>query len=58
MIGNGHYEREDSEFGNSVRRPGSPRYDALIDHSREIEIRGFAESGQNTTKVDSGSELS
>ena len=33
MIGSSHYEREDSEFGNSVRRPESPRYDPHIDHN-------------------------
>ena len=51
---------EDSEFGNSVWRPESPTYDALIDHnsnSRENEIRVFAGNARNTTEVDSGSEL-
>ena len=33
MIGSGHYDREDSEIGNSVKRPESPSYDVLIDHN-------------------------
>ena len=31
MIGNSHFEREDSEFGNSVERPESP--DISVDHN-------------------------
>ena len=64
MIESGHYEREDSEFGNFVRRPESPSYDALSDHnfnsqliSNENEIGGFAGNGQNTTELDSCSKL-
>ena len=30
MIGSGHSEKEDSEIGNSVRRPESPTNAALI----------------------------
>ena len=63
MIGNGHFERDDSEFRNSVRWPESPRYDALIDHnghshsnSSENEVKGFTGNGRNTTEVDSGCE--
>ena len=48
-IGSGPYEREDSEFANSVERPQSPSYNALIHNnsnshssSRENEIRVFA----------------
>ena len=33
MIGNCPYEKEDSEYGNSVRRPESRSFDALIDHN-------------------------
>ena len=40
-------KREESEFSNSVRRPESPSYNALVNHdvnshfnSREDEIRG------------------
>ena len=32
MIGS-HYEREDIEYGNSVRRLESPSNDALVDHN-------------------------
>ena len=46
MIGSSHYEREDSEIGNSVRRPESHSYDTLLDSNsnshpnlRENEIR-------------------
>ena len=28
MLGSNHYEREGSEFGNSIRRPESPSSDA------------------------------
>ena len=64
ILGSNHYETKDSNFGNSTRRPESPRYDALIDHnsyfhsnSRKNEIRGFAENGQNSGENDSSSEL-
>ena len=33
MIWSGHFEIEISEFGNSVRRPESPSYEALTDHN-------------------------
>ena len=36
LIENSHYERADSEFGNSIRRPESPSYDALVDHNSNI----------------------
>ena len=49
MIGSGHYEREVSEFGNSVKRTESPSYKTLIDHNYNAhsnfiknDIRGFA----------------
>ena len=47
MIESGHYERDGSEYGNSVRRPERPSSDALIDHnssSRENETMEFAET--------------
>ena len=31
MIGRGHYEGDDNEFGNSVRTFESPSYEILID---------------------------
>ena len=33
MIGSVLFERENIEFGISVRRPESTRYDALLDHN-------------------------
>ena len=64
MIRSGLSERENRDFGNSVMRPESPSFDALIDHSfnshsnsRENEITRFAVDGENTTEGDSGSEL-
>ena len=58
MIGSSHYEREDSEFGNSVRTPESLSYDALVNHnsnthsnSSENSFRGFAGNGQNVQLV-------
>ena len=33
MIRSSHYEKEDGEIRNSVRRPDSPSYDALIDQN-------------------------
>ena len=33
MIGSSNYEREDCEFGNSIRRPESLSYDPRIDHN-------------------------
>ena len=64
IIVSGHYEREDSEFGNSVRRPECLCYDALIDHNsntlsnpRENEIGGFAGNGQSSAEIDSSCDL-
>ena len=58
MIESGHYEREDGEFGDSVRRPDSPSYDALIDrnsnshsYSKENENRGIAGNGQMSCEI-------
>ena len=60
MIGNCHYEKEDSEYGNSVRRPESRSYDALIDHnsnnhsnSRMNETKGFAGNRQMSGEINS-----
>ena len=62
LLGSIRLEREESEFSNSVRRPGSPSYNALVNHdvnshskSREDEIGGYA--GQNSREVDSSSEI-
>ena len=32
MPGSSHLEREESELSNSVRRPESPSYNALVNH--------------------------
>ena len=34
LLGSNLFEREDSEFGNSARRPESPSYDSLVDHNQ------------------------
>ena len=48
MLGSNHFEKEESELSNSVRRPERPCYNALSNHdlnsqsnSRENEIRGL-----------------
>ena len=58
MIGSCHYEGEDSEFGNSVRKSDSPRYDALIyqnsnssSNLRENKSRGFARTDKCHVKL-------
>ena len=60
MIGNCPYEKEDSEYGNSVRRPESCSYDTLIDHnsnshsnSRNNEAKGFAGNRQLSGEINS-----
>ena len=60
MIGSCHYEKADSEFGNSVRRPESRSYDALIDHNsnshsktRESKTKGFAGNRQLSGEINS-----
>ena len=65
MLGSNHLERQERELSNSVRRPESPNYNALVNHdvnsypnSREDEIRGYARNGQNSGEVDSSSENS
>ena len=64
ILGSNHFEREDTEFGNSVRRPKSPSYDALVDlntnshsNSGENEIKRFAENGHNSREIDASSEI-
>ena len=64
MLGSDLFEREDSEFGYSARRPESPIYDALVDHSTNShsnsganEIRRFAGNGQNSGAIDSSSVM-
>ena len=46
MLGSNHLEREESETSNSVHRPESPNYTALVNHDvnshsnfKEDEIR-------------------
>ena len=64
MLGSNQLEREESEFSNSVRRPESHSYSALVNHdvnshsnSREDELRGYAGSGQNSENANSSSEI-
>ena len=64
MLGSDHFEREDSELGNSARRPESPNYDALVDHNTSShsnsganEIRRFAGNGQSSGEIDSSSVI-
>ena len=64
MLGSNHLEREGSELSNSVRRPETPSYNALVNHdvnfhsiSREDEIVGYAGNGQNSREANSSSEI-
>ena len=64
MLGSNRLKREECEFSNSVSRPESPSYNALVNHyvnshsnSREDEIRRYAENGQNSREADSSSEI-
>ena len=64
MLGNNQLEREGIEFSNSVCRPESLIYNALVNHdvyphsnSREDEIRGYAGNGHNSREADSSSEI-
>ena len=61
MLGSNHLKREESEFSDSVRRPESLSYNALVNHdvnshpiSRENEIMGYAGNGR---EADSSSEI-
>ena len=63
-LGSNHLERDESELSNSVRRPASPSYNALVkeevnslSNSREDEIRGYSGNGQPFEKDDSSSEI-
>ena len=65
LIGYSHFEREGSEFGNSVGRPESPSYDALKDHNsnfysnpRENVIRESGSNGQISGEASSSYEFS
>ena len=42
-LGSNHFQRDDSEFGNSARRPESPGYDTLVDHN----TNSHSNSGEN-----------
>ena len=64
MLGSNRLEREPSEFSNSVRRPESPSYNALVNHDvnshsiyREHEIRVYAGNGHNSCETDSSSDI-
>ena len=59
MLGSDRLEKEESEIGNSVRRPEGPSYNALVNHdvnshsnSREDEIRCYAGNGQISREAD------
>ena len=54
-LGTNHFEREERELSNSVRRPGIPSYNALVNNEsssysnfRENEIKCFASHGHNS----------
>ena len=62
MLGGNHLERDESEYSNYGRRPGSPSYGTLLHqgsnshpNSHEAEIRTCAQIGQSSRKIDSGS---
>ena len=64
MLDSNHFEREESEFNNPVRRPESTSFNASTNYdsnshstSRENEIRDFAGNGQNSREADSNSEI-
>ena len=64
MRGSSHYEREDREFGNSLRKLESPSNDALVDHnsnfhfnSTENDISWCTGNGRSSGETDSSSEL-
>ena len=64
MFGGKHFEREDSEFGNSARWPKGSSFYALVDHntnyysnSGENEIRRFAGNSHSSGVIDSSSEI-
>ena len=64
MLGTNLFEREESELSNSIRRPGSPCYNALVNNdsnshcnSRENEIRGFASHSHNSGGTESSGEF-
>ena len=64
MLGNNHFEREDSELRNSARRPKSPCCEPLVGHNinshsnfGENEIRHFAGNCHNLGEIDSSTEI-
>ena len=64
MLCSNHFQREDSEFGDSARRPESPSYNALVDHntishpnSAQNDIKRFAGNGHNSRNMDPISEI-
>ena len=55
MLDTNHFEREECELSNSVRKPEISSFNALVNNesnshsnSRENEIRGFASHGHNS----------
>ena len=64
LLGFNHFEREEGELiSNSVRRPESPGYNALVNRNqnriptRENEIRGFASLGHNSGRTESSCDF-
>ena len=58
IIGRDQHEKEDSEFEVSTRRAESPNCESLLNHnlnsnshSKEYEIRRFAENGQLASDI-------
>ena len=61
MLGSDHLERGESEFGDSFRRPDSPKYNALEEenylNSRENRSSNSANYGHNSAGTDSSAEF-
>ena len=64
MLGSNLFERDESEFSNSTRRPESPSYNTLMNkesifHSnyRENEIRDFVVNGHSSGGAKTSTEF-
>ena len=64
ILGGNHLEREKSEYSNSIRRPGSPSYNAPENNeenrypsSREKRSDNSADYGHNSAGTDSSAEF-
>ena len=64
VLGSNHFEREESEFSNSVEKPESPSFNALVNNefnslsnSRNNEVRCFVSHGHNSGVTESSSEI-